>query len=56
LILPPLRTKPLTIHGVDGDMAVELPRHFVECWLQDVSLVDGNGWPVELPPVAKTGT
>lgn len=30
LILPPLRANPLTVHGVDGDGALELARHFVE--------------------------
>lgn len=56
LILPSLRARPLIIHGVDGDQAVELARHFVEVWLgEEQRLVDSAGRPVDLPPAPKSG-
>jgi len=55
LILP-LRARPVIIHGVDGDSALELARHFVACWLDGVRLVDGDGHPVDLPPVPEAET
>ena len=57
VICPMVRAKPLTIHGVHGDQAIELSRHFVEAWLRmgGVRLVDSEGRPVQLPPVPKAG-
>jgi len=55
VICPMVRAKPLTIHGVDGDQAIELSRHFVEFWLSlgGVRLVDAEGRTVQLPPTPK---
>lgn len=55
LICPFVRPRALTIHGVDGNQALELSRRFVENWLREdgVRLVDAEGRTVPLPPVPK---
>ena len=48
----------LSIYGVDHDQALELSRRFVEASLEhmNVTLVDAEDKPIDLPPVPKAET